>query len=122
MQRTSAQCNCDSLCFDEFYYGANMQLACCLCLYCILQVISSGADSLVAVTDLTTGESIMSLRGHQAAVCAVAFDTTKILRFVYSTYNTTVRDLIYAMCKRTDSDLRLAPAFNGESCTRIAFM
>lgn len=34
---------------------------------------------MIAVTDLTTGERTMTLRGHKGIVLAVAFDRSKII-------------------------------------------
>ncbi|KAJ8601005.1 hypothetical protein CTAYLR_009338 [Chrysophaeum taylorii] len=43
------------------------------------RVVSCAADGLVAVTDLTTGSTLQSLRGHEGAVLAVAYDSSRVL-------------------------------------------
>lgn len=42
-------------------------------------MVSCSNDGVIAVTDLTTGDCVMSLRGHKGAVLAVAFDRSKII-------------------------------------------
>lgn len=44
-----------------------------------LQVVSGSTDGTITVTDLTTGECTMTLRGHEGIVLAVAFDRSKIM-------------------------------------------
>ena len=42
-------------------------------------MVSCSADGVIAVTDLTTGDRTRTLRGHEGAVLAVAFDRSKII-------------------------------------------
>ena len=43
------------------------------------KVVSCGTDGSILVTDLSTGECTMTLRGHEGIVLAVAFDRSKII-------------------------------------------
>lgn len=43
------------------------------------KVVSGSTDGTITVTDLTTGERTMTLRGHEGIVLAVAFDRSKIM-------------------------------------------
>lgn len=42
-------------------------------------MVSCSTDGTITVTDLTTGECTMTLRGHEGIVLAVAFDRSKIM-------------------------------------------
>ncbi|CAM9278412.1 unnamed protein product, partial [Ectocarpus fasciculatus] len=44
-----------------------------------VKVVSCSTDGTITVTDLTTGDCTMTLRGHEGMVLAVAFDRSKII-------------------------------------------
>lgn len=43
------------------------------------KVVSCSTDGTITVTDLTTGDCTMTLRGHEGIVLAVAFDRSRII-------------------------------------------
>lgn len=45
----------------------------CVNMYCV------GMDQVIAISDLTTGDVIQRLRGHNGSVQAICFDANKIL-------------------------------------------